>query len=109
MTLAQRFGLALALAAALGLGGCAETLKQWDAGFVAVPPVHHHQRKAQRSAAVVTDPEVTGSAPAMVQPVAAESAVMACSRKLYLETATSTESIRAAEEVCKQLIVNQPY
>ncbi len=117
MTSAQRIGLVLALAAGLGLSGCARLQPEMPWGWAAAMAVHpkapklaahrHKTRVARR--ARVADPDVTGSTPVPTKADAAESAVMRCSRKLYLETATSTEQIRAAEVACRQLIVNQPY
>jgi len=110
----HRIGVSVTLAAALGLGGCAklqsDVVHGWMATFAPIPKLqahasHRHQTQDLRTTAKAVDPEVTGSA----TPIAQESALATCNRRLYLQTATSTEDIRVAEEACKQLIVSQPY
>ena len=119
MITAHRIGLALALAAGLTLGGCAKLQRDfahgWMATFTPAPELqkyatHRHKtrvfRYAPRPAREVIDPDlVTGS----VTPVAAPQSVLAaCKQRLYLETATSTEELHAAETACKDVIVNAP-
>ncbi len=117
MIRAQRFGLALTLAAGLAVAGCGKIPSQlalgWMTTFAPAPklqmhPAHRHKTRVQRRARA-TDPDITGSAPVAAKAGPAESAVLACSRRLYLQTATSTEEVRKAEDDCKQLIVNQPF
>ncbi len=123
----QLIGLVSVLALGLMLSGCARLQSEmrhgWMATFgpapnVAKPASHRHKtrvirraaRPAPKTAIRAIDPDlVTGSVTPVAAPVAPESVLQACKRRLYLETATSTEEIRAAEAACKALIVNQPY
>ena len=67
-------------------------------------------RHAPRTAQLPVDPDlVTGSVTPIAAPVAPSTVLEACKQRLYLETATSTGELRAAEVACKDIIVNQPF
>jgi hypothetical protein len=124
MITAHRIGLALALAASVALGGCAKSpsgkAHSWMSmtAPIAKPAmakhtVHRHKtrvvRHAPRATPEVIDPDlVTGSVTPVAAPVAPATVLEACKQRLYLETATSTEELRAAEAACKDIIVGQP-
>lgn len=124
MITTHRIGLALALATGLTLGGCgnipSEIARSWAPAIVAHPKAptvlrakHRHQtrviRQAPKPVRKVVDPElVTGSVTPIAAPATPETMLQACKERLYLDTATSTEELRAAEVACKDIIVNQP-
>lgn len=122
MITAHRIGLALVLAVGLTLSGCAKLQREmahgWMATFSPAPKtpthaVHRHAtrvfRHAAKAAPRTVDPDlITGSVTPIAAPVAPESVLQACKRRLYLETATSTEELHAAEKACRELIVSQP-
>ncbi len=115
--------IALTLAAALSLGGCAKWQASMAHGWMSTvasapktvkPTLHRHAtrvfRHAPKSAPRTVNPElVTGSVTPIAAPATPASVLQACKLRLYLETATSTEELRAAEAACKDIIVNQPF
>jgi hypothetical protein len=125
MITTHRMGLALVLTAGLGLSGCgsipAEIARSWAPAVVLHPKApspqshaaHRHKSRVVRHAPRMT-PEpidqdlVTGSVTPVAAPATPKSLLEACKQRLYLETATSTEELRAAEVACKDVIVNAP-
>jgi hypothetical protein len=71
--------------------------------------VRRAARGAPQTAVRAIDPDlVTGSVTPIAAPATAQTVLQACQQRLYLDTATSTEELRAAEVACKDVIVNQP-
>lgn len=110
------------LGAALTLSGCAKgqsgMTQGWMATFSPAPKLHtrasHRHatrvfRQAAKAAPHAIDPDlVTGSVTPIAAPIMPKTVLAACKQRLYLETATSTEELRAAEAACKDVIVNAP-
>jgi hypothetical protein len=89
MSTIHGLGMAAMLMCGLALAGCADCFNpaRRPMGFVASPPRR--------------------------QPIAAhdapQSAVEKCTQALYLGGASTPDDMRAAEEKCRALIVQQPY
>jgi hypothetical protein len=74
---------------------------------------HRHKTRVVRHAprlpqGPIDQDLVTGSVTPIAAPITPKTVLEACKQRLYLETATSTEELRAAEVACKDVIVNAP-
>ena len=100
MTVTGKLQLAVLLAGGLTLGGCACLRSASDLAvrdFVGAPHLgshhlgYHHMSRAARPAAAVSP----------------ESELAKCNRGLYVEAPTSPEALRALEDKCRAVIVEQ--